>query len=210
MPDSLKQEVPLDGPSRPNGAVPAMPLSASPQRAFRRIAFGTPADRVRMGPLSLFALVVIIGLAVLSMLVFSTANASLVLSQRQADAVQATYANEQAAQEFVAALDEVLAPVRSAVGQGASADEAASAGAVQLVADELDELCAVTRVKVGGAVDVSAEMQNDRVLAMFASKDGQALNIAVTVSAEGVFHVESWKTSAAHDEEEQAGQLLKL
>jgi len=59
-------------------------------------------------------------------------------------------------------------------------------------------------------VDVSAEMQNDRVLAMFASKDGQALNIAVTVSAEGVFHVESWKPSAAHDEEEQAGQLLKL
>lgn len=210
MPDSLQQEVSLDGSSRPNGVVPTMPLSASPQQAFRRIAFSAPADRVRMGPLSLFALVIIIGLAVLSMLVFSTANASLALSQRQADAVQAAYANEQVAQEFVAALDEVLVPVRSAVEQGASADEAAPAGAVQLVADELDELCAVTRVKAGSAVDVSAEMQGDSVLASFASKDGQALNIAVTVSAEGVFHVESWKASSAHNEEEQAGKLLQL
>ena len=83
----------------------------------------TPAEsavRVRMGPLSIFALVIVISLAVLSALTLSTAHASLSLAQRQANAVSEKYLAEQAGSVFVAEVDAALAQWREApAGQGA-------------------------------------------------------------------------------------------
>ena len=86
-------------------------------------------ERVRIGSVSLFALVVIIGLAVLAVLAFSTANASLTMSQRQATATSELYLAETAAQEFVAGVDGVLAGARAGEeGEAGAADAAGAAG----------------------------------------------------------------------------------
>ena len=66
-------------------------------------------NSVRMGPISLFTLVVVLCIAVMSVLCFSLAHSSLTVAQRQADFATDSYANESAGQEFVAAVDEVLA-----------------------------------------------------------------------------------------------------
>ena len=53
-------------------------------------------DNVRIGPISVFALIAVLCLAVLSVLAFSSANAALTLSQRQAasgDVAQKLYDN---------------------------------------------------------------------------------------------------------------------
>ena len=71
-------------------------------------------QRVRIGSVSVFALVVIICLAVLAVLAFSTANASLTLTQRQAVATTELYLDETAAQEFLGGMDSILASVRTA------------------------------------------------------------------------------------------------
>ena len=54
-------------------------------------------ENVRIGPVSVFTLIIIICLAVLAVLTISTANASLVLSQRQAVAAHELYLDETAA-----------------------------------------------------------------------------------------------------------------
>ena len=93
------------------------------------ISQGQPSEHVRIGPISLFALVVIICLAVLAVLSFTTANASLVMSQRQATATGEMYLAECAAQEFLAGVDDVLAGVR---GERATTE----VGSAELVRDE--------------------------------------------------------------------------
>lgn len=67
---------------------------------------------VRMGPISLFTLVITLCLAVMALLAFTTGRAELALTQRQQTATTDLYANEAAAQQFVAALDSRLAQLR--------------------------------------------------------------------------------------------------
>lgn len=87
------------------------------------------SERVRIGSISVFALVVIICLAVLAVLAFSTANASLLMSQRQAVATSELYLDERAAQEFVAGIDDILAGIR---GETLTSGE----GDIELARDE--------------------------------------------------------------------------
>lgn len=77
----------------------------------------TSHGSVRMGPISIFTLIVVLCLAVMAVLSVTTSQATYVLAQRQAHATVALYANETAAQEFVAQLDETLSQARSQ-GQG--------------------------------------------------------------------------------------------
>lgn len=67
---------------------------------------------VRMGPISIFVLIIILCLAVLATLSFATSHAQVSIEERQEEMTHATYANEVAAQQFVAALDATLAPLR--------------------------------------------------------------------------------------------------
>lgn len=97
-------------------------------------------DHVRIGPLSLFALIIVICLAVLSVLAFSSANASLVMSQRQATATVELYLDETAAQEFLAGVDDVLATVRGEADGDAGKADGADEGDIQLVYDERGNL----------------------------------------------------------------------
>ena len=60
---------------------------------------------VRIGPISLFALVIILCLAVMAVLSVTTAQATYAAAERQASFTADTYANERAGQEFAADID---------------------------------------------------------------------------------------------------------
>ena len=64
---------------------------------------------VRLGWLSLLLTVIILCLATLSVLSFSTARADLALAQKQARQAQSVYALECAGQQWLAELDAALA-----------------------------------------------------------------------------------------------------
>ncbi len=101
---------------------------------------GPSTDHVRIGAISVFALVALICLSVLAVLALSTANASLTMSQRQAVAMQELYLAETSAQEFLAGVDAVLAESREEANQsdgtGVIFSTPESTGAMTVAQDE--------------------------------------------------------------------------
>lgn len=148
-----------------------------------------PSEHVRIGAVSLFALVASICLAVLAVLSLSTANASLTLSQRQATAMQEMYQAETAAQEFVAGLDALQGP------------QAANAA--------LPALCASAAEAAGGQVQATATMEANAVHASFACENGRILEIEVTLREGGTLRIDKWKMTAIQNEEEPFGSLYE-
>lgn len=69
---------------------------------------------VRIGPVSILVLIIVLCLAVMAVLTVTTSEAEESITTRQRDATTALYANEAAAQEFLADLDSRLALARSA------------------------------------------------------------------------------------------------
>ena len=68
---------------------------------------------VRIGPISLFTLVIILCLAVMAVLSATTAQATYSAAEKQALFTNDTYQNEQAAQSAVAVIDAALEDVRA-------------------------------------------------------------------------------------------------
>lgn len=68
-----------------------------------------PHGSVRIGPISLFALIIVLCLAVLSVLSVTTSLAELSITDRQAATTTETYQLESAGQHFVADVDAALA-----------------------------------------------------------------------------------------------------
>ena len=85
---------------------------------------------VRIGPVSVFALVVILGLAVLAVLSAATAQASHTEAQAQADFTRSAYVNDVAAAQALADIDAALADTASAVSAGGQDGEAATSAGV--------------------------------------------------------------------------------
>ena len=79
---------------------------------------------VRIGPISLFTLVIILCLAVMAVLSATTAQATYSAAEKQALFTNDTYQNEQAAQSAVAVIDAALEDVRAS---GGGLDEALAA-----------------------------------------------------------------------------------
>ncbi len=79
---------------------------------------------VRIGPLTILSMVIVLGLATMAVLSFTTARASQLTAQKQADSIQALYENERAGQDFLAQVDEELSRMR---GGAAGAQDAAAA-----------------------------------------------------------------------------------
>lgn len=148
----------------------------------------------RIGPISLFALVVIICMATLAVLAVSTAHSSLVLSQRQAAATQELYLDETAAQTFVAELDEVLAGNAGAGG--------ASALEPQLVALR-DKAQAAT----DGRVEVVARIDGNNVHAEFSCAGGRTLKVSLSIQPDGSWRIDRWRMTAVVNEEQPIGTL---
>lgn len=169
---------------------------------------------VRMGPISLFTLVIILCLAVLAVLAVTTANASYVMTERQAAATRATYDGERAGQELLAAVDAALAPMRS---EGASAE--AVLGAAE---SALDDFAASTRVRdalptvtvESGILTADEAVAEAAVMgsvdpadfcgglqANFMTDSGRGLAVVLGLRDDGTYRILSWKTTAVLDEE---------
>ena len=84
---------------------------------------------VRMGPISIFTLVIVICLAVMATLALTTARADTALAERQASFTADDYANECLGQAFLAEVDAALASAR-AVSSGRSFTRTVSGSAI--------------------------------------------------------------------------------
>lgn len=127
---------------------------------------------VRMGPLSLFVLVIVLCMAVLAVLSFATARASSSEASRQVEFTLATYANEEAAQEYVAEVDAQLARVAR---KGGSLDDAMRA--VRAVSPDV------------------AKIEGSRVSVAFSCDGNRRLNVTLAVNDDLSYTVTKWKTS---------------
>lgn len=150
-------------------------------------------ESVRMGPISIFTLVVILCVAVMAVLCFTTAHASLTVAQRQATFATDNYANETSGQEFVAAVDEVLYSVQSA---GDSADLRQEAMlALKKKGDDL-------------APSATVEFGSDTVSADFLLSSSRRLYVELTIEKDGTYRVTQWKQTTRQDKLEEDDQLL--
>ncbi len=156
-------------------------------------------DTVRIGPISLFTLIIVICLAVLAVLTFATANATSIMSQRQATATTELYLDEQAAQVFMAGVSDQLGEVRSQGGTGADA--------AQAVEDSLVSLRDEAQESTAGAVTVTAAVEDMQVNAQFSCENGRVLTIVVTIRDDATYRIDRWKMTAIQNEEEPVGNL---
>lgn len=150
-------------------------------------------EHTGIGAISLFALIVILCLAVLSVLTVTTAHSSLVLSLRQAAAMQEIYLNETAAQTFVADVDRTL---QASGGAGTAGLEG-----------ELSQLCSNAEQAADGQVEAHARISGDSIVADFACEGGRTLHVILTVDSNGTYRIDSWRMKAIENEEQPMGTL---
>ncbi len=165
---------------------------------------------VRMGPISLFTLVIVLCLAVMAVLTVTTAEASRALMNRQAAATAEIYIDEVAAQAFVASLDSSLLEYREAHADAAGA---ADAGAASGTADAID----ATELKntLTGALPtcVSAAETAAKAQGSFVNVDARTVEGEDVAQVAGVFGAADVGPDAlglAIDFETEHGRLLSV
>jgi hypothetical protein len=159
----------------------------------------TRQRNVRIGPVSLFALVALVCLSVLAVLAASTANATFVMSQRMADSTHAFYDDERAGQTLVAGVDGALGDARAA----ASGDEAA----LRAVEAALPGLCAAAEAEAGEGANVAASLDGRRLSAEITCHNGRMLKIEVTIMDDATYRIDEWEMTAVENEEQPTGNL---
>lgn len=165
---------------------------------------------VRMGPISLFALVIILCLAVLAVLTVTTSNAGHVIAQRQAAYTQDTYANEIEAQTLMADVDEVLAPVREAGGGKDAALQALHQAPIEFVpegyGDGANSLNVIIDESTGDVSSVDHRfsmivIEDDLVKATFTQTSGRSLAVALRINDDATFSLVKWEATTLWDED---------
>lgn len=174
---------------------------------------------VRMGPISVFALVIILCLAVLGVLSASTATAGSSLAQRQASFAADDYRNELAGQQLYAAADDALASVRAAGGDAADAVAAleaalpditaaaqegfaeGEAAAASGTADEPD-VPAEPDVAAESAPAVQTSIESGTLSAHIQSSSGRCLDIQLEVQPDATLAVTAWKATTLWEEDD--------
>ena len=151
------------------------------------------ATHMRIGPTSLMTLVAVLLLAVLTVLCVTSANASAAMAQRQAGAVQGTYALDACGQRFEAALD-----AQMHANPAQTAEQAA-----QTVAANLDTLQAQATDDAGSqGLALSANVDGSLVRFTVSDADGKTLDAAIRLEGNGAYSVDHWKTSTEQTEPE--------
>ena len=100
--DDATRSVVLDDPAAP-------PMARTRLRLKGRCPMAKPHGSVRIGPISLFTLIIVLCLAVLTVLSVTTSLAELSTTERQAATTTETYQLESVGQQFVADVDAALA-----------------------------------------------------------------------------------------------------
>ncbi|MBQ9059486.1 MAG: hypothetical protein IJ125_09905 [Atopobiaceae bacterium] len=138
---------------------------------------------VRIGPISLFTLVAVLALAVLAVLVYSTARAMTTLSERQAEMNTEAYLAESIGQEMLSNLDAVLAD--------ASDDGLDKQGAIKLVTNRLSEIALE-----GYGVKSQASVDGDALTVSYLTTSGRKLDVVIGINDDLSYSVRKWKTTA--------------
>ena len=159
---------------------------------MRRRTAARREDNVRIGPISVITLIAIICMSVMAVLAASTAYATNVISERQADATSALYLDESAAQELLAGVDDTLAGVREGGGEGTAGFLAVKAA--------LDDICEDARAAADGKVDVVAYADDGVVNAEFTCANSRKLIISVSIRDDATFRIDKWKMLAVQEE----------
>ncbi|MEG0375945.1 MAG: S4A5 electrogenic sodium bicarbonate cotransporter 4 [Raoultibacter sp.] len=136
----------------------------------------TAEGSVRIGPISIFSLIILICLAVLSVLAVSTAQATYTSAQKHAAYTYATYENERAAQEFVSEIDAQLSLFRTMH----YATETPTAAVQKILPD-------------------NAQLEDDTVVAEFVSNGGRTLTVSILIDSDGYYRILEWRASTQWD-----------
>ena len=134
---------------------------------------------IRIGPLSLFVLVVGLCMAVFAVLSFTTARASAYEAENQRAYTTGTYANEVAAQELVASVDQELAQAKRS---GKTA--AAALDGVRKVLPDV------------------AKVEGSQVSVAFSSDQVRRLTVSLCINDDLTYTITKWKTSVDWPQEE--------
>ncbi|MDO4183456.1 MAG: S4A5 electrogenic sodium bicarbonate cotransporter 4 [Coriobacteriia bacterium] len=140
---------------------------------------------VRIGPVTLIALVVILCLSVMATLSVTTSRANLTQATRQSQMVASTYANERSGQELLAQVDATLDQVAKA---GGTVD-----GAMTALAQVVPE----TAVISGNAIH-----------AAYATQTGHQLNISLLINDDLTYTITKWKTTSDWNADEMESATL--
>lgn len=177
---------------------------------------------VRMGPISVFALVIILCLAVLGVLSASTATAGSSLAQRQASFAADDYRNEVAGQQLYAAADDALASVRAAGGDAGAAVAALEAALPDITAAAQEgfaegETAEPAADAESGAAEPAADaesaaaepaptvqtsIESGTLSAHIQSSSGRCLDIQLEVQPDATLAVTAWKATTLWEEDD--------
>lgn len=127
---------------------------------------------VRIGPISIFALIVLLSLAVLGVLTLTTAQASYASAEKHIVFTTDTYKNEIAGNDLVALVDEELKTARD---QGMS------------------RASALTALK--SKLPKEARIEENNVYAEFVTESGRTLTIMLEVTESVRYSVYQWKAT---------------
>lgn len=148
---------------------------------------------VRMGPISVFALVIILCLAVLGVLSVTSASAGSALAQRQAEFTADDYRNEIAGQSFYARADDVLAQVRAQGGDAQAAAAALDAAAAQIAQEASSD--------AGSQTAVSASLEGGELAVRIQEQSGRCLDIEFAIQPDATLSVAAWKATTLWTED---------
>lgn len=183
---------------------------------------------VRMGPISIFVLVIIICLAVMGTLAFATSRAQVSIEERQEEITQATYANEVAAQQFLAALDSTLVPMRNegraknyaivyvtdrlvdlfecsciidSPNEAVAAIDEASKSRVSTMAQDTQPTIEIESDEGHKQIRATGQFRGDVLRVEFTQDNRRTLTIAVRVTDALALDLIEWKTSTIWEED---------
>lgn len=181
---------------------------------------------VRIGPVSVFSLVIILGLAVLAVLSAATSHASNAEAQTQASFTASAYANDAAAAESLAAIDSALA--REAAEQSDEGDAADDSGAARpdgIVGDSTSSrsdgaagvfdvdsaMEAVSEVLPQGdlaeGITAASSIEGNAVQMVFSAQDGRTLTVSLEVCDNLTYEVTQWRVTTEWNQEPEENKL---
>lgn len=162
------------------------------------------AGSVRMGPISIFTLVIVLCLAVLAVLSVTTARADAALAARQASFTQDDYANERVAQTFAAEAADVLATLTPSTAPE-DAVSALAAAAPELAARTEASAPAGTTVTAttgtGATAGTDPTVAGAALVLTVAAPSGRTLTATFAVDSGATLTITSWQPATTWTED---------
>lgn len=168
-----------------------------------------PHGSVRIGPISLFTLIIVLCLAVLTVLSVTTSLAELSTTERQAATTTETYQLEAVGQQFVADVDAALAEGGDALSKvlvdyGIQVQSSSTGGSEELVIED-DTVTgepvggdlgrpSATEAADGSPVTFSGTRDGDLISVTFSMESGRTLVVVLRIQND-TYAIEQWKVT---------------